>query len=71
MRFFHTIVGVRLGCLLSPGLFNIFLEKIMQKMLHQTKTIISVGGNEINNLRFADDIELILFSTNSIAISNK
>ena len=31
----------------------------MQKTLHQTNITIYVGGYEINNLRFADDIDLI------------
>ena len=62
--FFHTTVGVRQGCLLSPVLFNIFLEQIMQETLHNHKSTISVGGRIINNLRFADDIDLIA-GTNS------
>ena len=45
-------------------LFNIFLEQIMQETLHNHKSTISVGGRIINNLRFADDIDLIA-GTNS------
>ena len=62
--FFHTTVGVRQGCLLSTVLFNIFLEQIMHETLHNHKSTIYVGGMIINNLRFADDIDLIA-GTNS------
>ncbi|GFR90329.1 endonuclease-reverse transcriptase, partial [Elysia marginata] len=56
---FKTTVGVRQGCLLSPVLFNIFLERIMQDTLHLHTPTISIGGRPVCNLRFADDIDLI------------
>ena len=58
-EFFRTTVGVRQGCLLSPVLFNLFLEKIMRNTLQDHHTSISVGGRRICNLRFADDIDLL------------
>ena len=54
---FHTSVGVRQGCLLSPTLFNIF-ERIMTDALdHGT---VNIGGRIITNRRFADDIDGLL-----------
>ena len=53
------MVGVRQGYLLSPVLFNIFLERIMQETLDDHHTSISIGGRPVCNLRFADDIDLI------------
>ena len=57
---FRTSVGVRQGCLLSPVLLNLCLEDIMQKALHNFNGTISINGREISNLRFADDIDLIV-----------
>ena len=56
---FNTTVGVRQGCILSPMLFNIFLETIMQDTLAGHHTSVSIGGRPLCNLRFADDIDLL------------
>ena len=58
-EFFKTTVSVHQGCLLSPILFNLFLETIMQKTLHDHHTSISIGARSICNLRFADSIDII------------
>ena len=57
--FFNTTVGLRQGCLLSPTLFNLFLEEIMSEIEIKHATSISVGGRPIWNLKFADDIDLL------------
>ena len=54
---FRTTVGVRKECLLSPTLFNIFLERIMTDALADHEGTVSIGGRTITNLRFADDTD--------------
>ena len=53
---FRTTVEVRQGCLLSPTLFNIFLERIMTDAFEDHEGTVSIGGRTITSLRFADNI---------------
>ena len=52
--------GVRQGCILSPCLFNLYAEYIMQNSrLEEAQAEIKIAGRNINNLRYADDIILM------------
>ena len=48
--------GVHQGCILSPCLFNLCAEYIMQNArLDEAQVAIKMAGRNINNLRYADD----------------
>ena len=46
--------------ILSPGLFNLYAEYIMQNVrLYEAQAGIKIAGRNINNLRYADDTTLM------------
>ena len=66
-EWFRTSVGSRQGCILSPDLFNLYIENIMSIALDRTEGIgVLVGGHLFNNLRFADDIALLASSADDL-----
>ena len=52
--------GVHQACILSPCLFNLYAEYIMRKAgLDEAQAGIKIGGQNTNNLRYADDTTLM------------
>ena len=52
--------GVCQGCILSPCLFNLYAEYIMQNAgLEETQAGIKIARRNINHLRYADDTTLM------------
>ena len=66
VQMFNTTVGVIHGCLLSHVLLNLFIEEIMAGIQDEHISTISIGGRNLSNLRFADDIDLIAGSNDEL-----
>ena len=60
MDWYQIEKGVHQGFILSPHLFNVYVEYIMQNAkLHEAQAGIKIDGRNINNLRYADDTTLV------------
>jgi len=60
MDWFKIGKGVYQACVLSPCLFNLYAEYIMQNTgLDELQTGIKTAGRNINNLRYEDDTTLM------------
>ena len=56
---FQIVKGVHQGCILSPTLFNLYAEYIMQiARLDEAQAGIKIAWRNINNLRYANDTTL-------------
>ena len=55
--------GERQGCILLPCLFNLYAEYILRNaQLDEAQAGIKIAGRNINNLRYADDMSLMVES---------
>ena len=60
MDWFQIEKGVCQDCTLSPFLFDLYVEYIMQNAgLDEAQAGIKISGRNINNLRYADDTTLM------------
>ena len=59
-HWFQRGKGVCQGCILSPCLFNLYVEYIMRNTgLEEAQAGIKIARRNINNLRYADDTTLM------------
>ena len=62
-NWFQIGKGARQGCILSPCLFNLYAEYIMQNAgLDEAQAGIKTARRNVNNLRYADDTILMVES---------
>ena len=60
MGWFKIGKGVRQGCILSPCLFNLYVEYILCNVgLDDSQAGIKIAGRNINNHRYADNTTLM------------
>ena len=69
-QWFQTGKGVCQACILSPCLFNLYAEYIMQNAgLDKAQTGMKISRKNINNLRYSDDTTLMAESKEKIRAS--
>ena len=67
MDWFQIGKGVHQGCILSPGLLNLYAENIMRNArLDEAQAGIKTAWRNINNLRYANDTTLVAESKDEL-----
>ena len=67
MDWFQIGKRVRQGCILSPWLFNLYAEYIIQNAgLDEAQAGIKIARRNINNLRYVDDTILMAESEEAL-----
>ena len=67
MDWFKIGKGVCQGCILSPRLFNLYIEHIMRNaVLDESQAGVKIAGRNINNLRYTDDTTLMAVSEDEL-----
>ena len=58
--------GVRQGCVLSPDLFSMYTQIVMEELAEVEG--VRIGGKNLNNIRYADDMVMIADSEGKLQI---
>ena len=69
MDWFRIRKGIHQGCILSPFLFNLYAEYIMQNAGLEAQAEIKIARRNINHLRYADDTTLMAASEEELKTS--
>ena len=73
-EWFPVNVGLRQGCVMSPWLFNVYMDNVVRevyvRVLGKGLELLSANGIrfEINQLLFADDTALVVDSEEKLCI---
>ncbi|CAF1534892.1 unnamed protein product [Adineta ricciae] len=65
--YFQVQVGLRQGCVLSPLLFVIYMDKISRTSA--SSTCVQIGNVKVDSLLFADDIARLATSENNLQMA--
>ena len=53
---FQITQGVRQGCVMSPWLFNVFMDKIVREVMEGCVEGVQMSTTEVRIVLFADDV---------------